>query len=101
MSISIAEAQRLGLIPKPDKTTKAKKPDEITHWTRSNLKDWDGPDGWCVGIARQLREGAMIDLVVAWQGNIPKIHELAVWDVFVKWTIEETTVKLKALEAQG
>lgn len=101
MAISIKEAQRLGLIPKTEKPTKAKKPDEITHWTRSNIEDWDGPDGWHVGIARQLREGAMVDLVVAWQGNVPKIHELVVWDVFVKWTIEETIVKLNALENQG
>lgn len=85
------------------KPTKAKKPEqtepkEITHWTRSNLKDWYGPNDWHVGIARQLREGKMIDLVVAWQGNVAKIHELVVWSEFVKWTIEETEARLKALE---
>jgi hypothetical protein len=85
------------------KPTKAKKPEqtepkEITHWTRDNLKDWNGTNDWRVGIARQLREGAMIDLVVAWQGNVPKTHELVVWSEFVKWTIEETEARLKTLE---
>lgn len=97
MAISIKEAQRLGLIPRSEPLTKSKKPKEITHWTRSNLKDWNGPHDWHVGIARQLREGVMIDLVVAWQGDVPKIHELVVWSEFVKWNIEETEARLNEL----
>lgn len=98
MAISIAEARRRGWLKDELKPTKAKKPKEVTHWTRDNLKDWYGPNGWHVGIARQLREGAMIDLVVAWQGSIPKIHEMAVWAEFKVWSIEETEARLKALE---
>ncbi len=86
MAISIAEARRRGWLKDELKPTKAKKPKEVTHWTRDNLKDWYGPNGWHVGIARQLREGAMIDLVVAWQGSIPKIHEMAVWAEFKRYT---------------
>lgn len=98
MSISIKEAQRLGLIPKPEQPSKARKPVEITHWTRSNIEDWDGPDGWLVGIARQLREGVMVDMVVAWRDGRPGMWQVAVWKEFRTWSIEQTIARLRRLE---
>lgn len=101
MALSIKEAQRLGLIPKPEQPTKAKKPDEITHWTRSNIEDWDGPDGWHVGIARQLGESGMVDMVVAWREGKPGMWQVVAWEEFRKWSIEQTIARLRELEGQG
>lgn len=94
------EAQRLGLLPKePKPAPKTRR--SSAGWTRDNIEQWVGPDGWRVGIARMLCESGMVDMVVAWRDGRAGVQVVAEWNVFRLWTVEQVEKKLKELEVQG
>lgn len=101
-SLTEKEARRLGLLPDAPKTAKTasqKTSKRLTVWTRSNIEDWEGPDGWRVGISRGLYDGVMRDMVVGWRDD-RTVHYVGEWEEFRAWSIETVEMKLKNLESK-
>ena len=97
-NLTMKEARRLGLLPVADEPKPARKSKRVTSWARSNIDDWEGPDGWRVGISRGLYDSGMVDMVMAWRDGRPAMYEIADWEVFKAWNVEQTIAKLKDLE---
>jgi hypothetical protein len=95
------EARRLGLLP-TDEQPKPARParKHRATWSRGNIEDWEGPNGWRVGIARMPREDVMVDVVVAWREGKVGVSEVAEWETFKCWSVERIEAKLRELEKQ-
>lgn len=108
MSLSIAEAQRLGLIPTPEKHTS--KP--YVHPLTKRLMPICSHYGWHVDVYRTfctLPESPQNDAgttakpngVVVWQdaGRVRVAHLGWIWDV-CKWNEAEVVARLREIEVQ-
>jgi hypothetical protein len=83
------EARRLGLLPADEPTRKPVRPTrrKSATWSRDSIEEWEGPNGWHVGIARMWRESGMVDMVVGWRDGRAGVQEVAEWETFKAWSI--------------